>query len=358
MTKSANRTHASAAIGPTSLADYRDRSRPATTAVDAPADTPAADMVALGAFFAEAAKSDRRGADYHRMVAAVLDRADRVAEPDLREWNRFLSLLERHRDNPRAALNCAVLANLVGIAAFGDPVDFVTLDELTCLIGGERVAAVQHRSARFIEPDPTYPITTVALRRMVALASQPVAGSVLDSAIALLREGIDLDQHLPVIRSQSELVGVVDGGSVLEWRHHLAMIGASPWSPYSRHIVELAKKADRPEVAALVREFTAVCREHNKEREREQVAEEVRRLVSASGASQRQFAHWVGTSPSRLSTYISGSVTPSASMMLRMKRTSRLLGDRELPRGIGGAADPTERGPGPLGRGRSHLSAV
>jgi len=353
-----NRTQVAATPRPTSLADYRNRSRSATEPFDRVAGARVSDVTALHTYFADAAQSGASGSDYHRMVAGVLDRAHRVADQDLREWNRFLNLLERHRDNPRAALNCAVLANLVGIAAFGDSVDFVTLDELTCLIGGERVAAVQHRSARFIEPDPTYPITTVALRRMIAASLHPDAGSSLDSAIALLLEGIDPDQHLPVIRNQSELLGLADGGSVLEWRYHLAMIAASPWSPYSQHIVELANTADRPLVAALVARFTDVCREHNKEHEREHVAEEVRRMVSASGASQRQFSQWVGTSPSRLSTYISGSVTPSASMMLRMRRTSRLLQARELPRGIGGTADPTERGPDPLGRDRSHLSAV
>lgn len=84
------------------------------------------------------------------------------------------------------------------------------------------------------------------------------------------------------------------------------------------------QQAARPEVAAVVDRFTDVCREHHKEREREQVAEEVRRLVAVRGATQREFGQWVGTSPPRLSTYISGTVTPSASLMLRMARTFRL----------------------------------
>ncbi len=246
MANSTSRTQVARMPRPTSLADYRDRVRPAAQPDDGVTDASLVDVVALRAYFAGAAASELLGADFHRMVAAVLERADRVPEPDLPEWNRFLNLLDRHRTNPIAALNCAVLANLVGIAAFGDDTDFVTLDELTCLIGRGRVAAVQHRAARFIEPDPTYPISTVALRRMIAASPQPVAGSCLDSAIALLLEGIDPDQNLPVIRSESELIGVIDGGSVLEWRHHLAMIAASPWSPYSRHLVKLAEQADRP----------------------------------------------------------------------------------------------------------------
>ena len=48
--------------------------------------------------------------------------------PSTSEWNSLLGLLERHRANPKAALNCGVLANLVGIAAFGDAADFAALD--------------------------------------------------------------------------------------------------------------------------------------------------------------------------------------------------------------------------------------
>ena len=154
------------------------------------------------------------------------------------------------------------------------------------------------------------------------------------------------------------------------------MIAATPWSPYARHLVDLAQQADHPQVAEVIDRFTEVCRDHNKEREREDVAEDVRRLVADSGATQREFAHWLGTSPSRLSTYVSGTVTPSASLMLRMARTSRLLQEREVPptpssrseqswgaarADVDGGTEgpgPTERVPGALGRARSHLSAV
>ncbi len=378
-------TTQTAAAVPTSLAAYRARARTASGAAHhAPvavptgaAGPPTLDASALRAFYASAAKSDPRGSGSHRIVAAVLARADRVPPADQREWTRFLGLIERHRLNPQASLNCGVLANLIGIAAFGDDADLVTLAELGCLFGVDRVAAVQHRAARFIEPDATFPITTAAVRRMMGASAHPDADTVLDAAVALLLEGVDLDLSLPVIRTEAELLGVIDHGSVLEWRHHFAMIAASPWSPYPGHLGKLAQQAARPEVAAVVDRFTDVCRDHHKEREREQVAGEVRRLVAVSGATQRRFAHWVGTSPSRLSTYISGTVTPSASLMLRMERTSRLLQERELPpapqttseQSWGAArADhdgvtarspgPSERAAGALGRAGSHLSAV
>lgn len=49
--------------------------------------------------------------------------------------------------------------------------------------------------------------------------------------------------------------------------------------------------------------------------EREAVAVEVAQIVRASGLSKSEFASRIGTSASRLSTYLSGSVTPSASAL-------------------------------------------
>lgn len=365
---STNRAGSTSRAASTSGATSTDR---ATTTGETAATRPTPSIRGLRAFYTAAARRDPHAADFHRVVAAVLARADRVDEQFAHEWNRMLGLLDRHRTNPKAAVSCGVLANLVGLAAFGDDADIAALDELTDRLGGDRVAAVQHRTARFVESDQTFPLTTAAVRRLVCADR-------IDHAVALLHKGIDPDEFLPVITTCAQLLGAIDSGSVREWRHHLSMIVASPWSPYARHLIDLAGSIDRPQVAAVVERFTETCREDFKEHEREQVAEEVRRLIAASGITQRDFAKWVGTSPSRLSSYVSGTVTPSASLMLRMARTSRLLQERDVPQapltlseqswgaarpavdggGTGRAAVPAERVSESLGRGRSHLSAV
>lgn len=54
----------------------------------------------------------------------------------------------------------------------------------------------------------------------------------------------------------------------------------------------------------------------------------VRRLdaaVAASGLSMRQFAHALGTSPSRFSSYRTGKVAPSAALLLRAERIAKAL---------------------------------
>ena len=56
--------------------------------------------------------------------------------------------------------------------------------------------------------------------------------------------------------------------------------------------------------------------------EREEVASEVRHLVARSGLSTQDFAERIGTSRSRLSTYMSGKVVPSAALIIRMRRAA------------------------------------
>ena len=62
------------------------------------------------------------------------------------------------------------------------------------------------------------------------------------------------------------------------------------------------------------------------EQERADVARRVREAIDRSGLTASDFALQVGTSASRLSTYASGRVMPSASMLLRIDRATEVLG--------------------------------
>ena len=51
-----------------------------------------------------------------------------------------------------------------------------------------------------------------------------------------------------------------------------------------------------------------------------EVAGRVRAAVARSRLTNRDFAQLIGTSASRLSTYLNGKVTPSAAMLVRIER--------------------------------------
>ena len=66
--------------------------------------------------------------------------------------------------------------------------------------------------------------------------------------------------------------------------------------------------------------------------DREAVAAHVRELVAGSGLTAGRFAVRAGTSSSRLSTYATGKVVPSAAMMLRLERVARQRDHPQSPR--------------------------
>jgi transcriptional regulator with XRE-family HTH domain len=59
--------------------------------------------------------------------------------------------------------------------------------------------------------------------------------------------------------------------------------------------------------------------------DKDAVSARVRAAVERSGLAARRFAAEVGTSASRLSTYCTGAVQPSAAMLLRIERESQRL---------------------------------
>lgn len=116
------------------------------------------------------------------------------------------------------------------------------------------------------------------------------------------------------------LVTVVDNGLVSDWQPILAEIRRSPWGNVARR-VERYLGYRHPDGAST---FFALAIEHARLEadlaDRNQVAERLRSAASRSGLSNAELARRVGTSASRLSTYLSGKVIPSAAMLVRIER--------------------------------------
>jgi DNA-binding transcriptional regulator YiaG len=114
----------------------------------------------------------------------------------------------------------------------------------------------------------------------------------------------------------------LERGGLEHWRRLADAIKAEPWGPISRR-VEGVLAHSRPYGVAMAFERTiSRIREAEEASERDAVAAEVDRLVKGSGLSRAEFASRVGTSASRLSTYVTGKVTPSAALLVRMRRAA------------------------------------
>ncbi|WP_418062677.1 helix-turn-helix domain-containing protein [Pimelobacter simplex] len=304
------------------------------------------------------------------VIRDVLARQAQVPEHHQLLWGRFLTALEQRGSDGRSLVLCAVLANFVALVVFDDPDDLAAAAGLGERLGADRVGRLQHRVARMLETRADLPWTTAVARRLLApmLAQRTADGTgtgdgtgdgsgdgtgsgtgegdeVVAGCLELGREllfqpidpqpvGVAVDEVVP-IDSADELVTLLEQGSLVEWRRHLQRLATSPWGPYAESISELADAADRPAIHTVL----AWCRAWGHDREREQIARHVQHLVAVSGVSQRQFAARIGTSPSRLSSYIRGSVTPSAALFLRIQRASRAL---QVPAAAGPA--PTSQG--------------
>lgn len=115
------------------------------------------------------------------------------------------------------------------------------------------------------------------------------------------------------------VLAALERGTLPDWRRLISAIDADPWGIVARE-VEDALRVDLPYgVASLFHEAIARSRAQATECERQTVAAEVRDLVTQSGLPLAELADRIGTSASRLSTYRSGKVTPSAALMVRIR---------------------------------------
>jgi DNA-binding transcriptional regulator YiaG len=140
-------------------------------------------------------------------------------------------------------------------------------------------------------------MSTLAFRNVDASSSDPVSG-------------------WPTEAIQTAL----ERGGLSDWRRIATAIRAQPWGIVARRVEGVLGYSRPYGIAEGMERLISLAREEAEKKEREEVASEVDELVEASGLTRAEFASQIGTSPSRLSTYATGKVTPSAVLILRMRR--------------------------------------
>ncbi|MDX6603441.1 MAG: hypothetical protein QOF13_2643 [Solirubrobacterales bacterium] len=114
----------------------------------------------------------------------------------------------------------------------------------------------------------------------------------------------------------------LERGGLLDWRLLAAAIRAQPWGAVARKVESILSYSRPYGVAKAMERVISRARSEAEKEEREAVAAEVGKLIAMSGLSRAEFASRIGTSSSRLSTYATGKVTPSAALILRMFRAA------------------------------------
>ena len=117
----------------------------------------------------------------------------------------------------------------------------------------------------------------------------------------------------------------LDRGSLHYWRKLALAVQGDPWGPVARRVEHVLSYGRPYGIAPAMEQVIADARNASQIAERAAVRKEIGMLVDKSGLVGTEFAERIGTSPSRLSTYLSGKVVPSAAVMERMRNITDLV---------------------------------
>lgn len=141
--------------------------------------------------------------------------------------------------------------------------------------------------------------------------------------MALQFRNVDASPSDPVDTWPYEaLVTAIERGLVPDWQPIFTEVRRHPWGSVARRIQHYLTYAPAGGITRLFQLAVDSARAECESAERAEVAAQVRAAIASSGLTAAQFAELIGTSASRLSTYATGSVCPSAHMLLRIKRAA------------------------------------
>ena len=127
----------------------------------------------------------------------------------------------------------------------------------------------------------------------------------------------------PVGQWPTEAVrAALERGGLAEWRRLASEIRTEPWGPIARRVEEVLGHSRPYGVAELFERVIEDARGRAEADERATVSAELRELIASTGCTQAEFARRIGTSPSRLSSYVNGAVVPSATLMVRARNVA------------------------------------
>ncbi|MDT5012125.1 MAG: hypothetical protein QOH57_3742 [Mycobacterium sp.] len=114
----------------------------------------------------------------------------------------------------------------------------------------------------------------------------------------------------------------IQGGELTVWQRIVVAIKRDPYGRTARQVEEVLETGPSYGISKALAEILTRGRETLQAEERAEVAKQIKVLIERSGLSVREFASRTGVSAEDLATYIEGSVSPSAALMVRMRRLS------------------------------------
>ena len=114
----------------------------------------------------------------------------------------------------------------------------------------------------------------------------------------------------------------LQGGDIDTWKRIAAALKRDPFGRTARQVEEVLEGTRPYGISKALWEVLVRARTHLEANERAEVARHVRLLIDRSGLDQLEFASRIGVAPEDLAGYLDGSTSPSASLMIRIRRLS------------------------------------
>ncbi|HPZ94932.1 MAG TPA: XRE family transcriptional regulator [Mycobacterium sp.] len=114
----------------------------------------------------------------------------------------------------------------------------------------------------------------------------------------------------------------LESGDIAVWQRIVLAVKRDPYGRTARQVEEVLETAAPYGISYALREVLTRARNHLEANERAEAARHVQLLLERSGLTEPEFASRIGVSPQDLRTYLDASVSPPASLMIRMRRLS------------------------------------
>lgn len=120
----------------------------------------------------------------------------------------------------------------------------------------------------------------------------------------------------------SAIRSALDNDDLDVWQRIVAAIKRDPYGRTARQVEEVLETEQPYGVSAALTEVLEKAREHLEANERAEVSRHVRQLLERSGLGSPEFASRIGVPIEEFADFLDGAGTPSATLMIRMRRLS------------------------------------
>ena len=145
----------------------------------------------------------------------------------------------------------------------------------------------------------------------------------------------------------SSIRSALETGDISIWQRIVVAIKRDPYGRTARQVEEVLETAAPQGISKALNEVLVRARSHLEANERTEAARHVQLLLERSGLGEQEFASRIGVAQEHLSAYLDASVSPAASLMIRMRRLSDRFAKIRAQQASGDDPGPDDQYPEP-----------